>query len=655
MSTNKTKAQLLEELEALRSQVAAFEESEAERKQAEKESKLTSEHLSLLADTLPIVPFTSEAEGDFAVTYVDKSVTAVTGYQPQDLTSDPSFWSDRIHADDREQIFSQLSHLFDTGHHERVYRWRVADGTYKWFWDTLRLFSRPDGTKFIVGTWHDVTRQKSIEEELSASQARFLRILDSASSAIISVDVDQRIILFNSQAERTFGYQAEEILGKPLDILIPDRFSEAHRDHVGMFATQDAPARGMSERPMSLFGQRKNGEEFQIEVAISRFEEGGKPIFTAVLNEITERVEAENALRESEERLRAFATAIPEVALILDEDGQYMEVLTSQEDLLFMDAEQLKGRRLHEIFPKERADTFLSLIRKTIETEEPQTLEYELDVLGGHAWFAARTAPMSSISEGPRMVVMLARDITDHKLAEQELEARNLELEAYSHTIAHDLKAPLNLITGYSDLLLSDHGSASGEERGYLQIIQDTAMKMADMINQLLWLAKLRDTTEAIACVEMMPIVEDALARFKDRIDELNIAIDVAPDLPPAMAHDIWVEEVFANLIGNAIKYIGEDNPSPQITIKGKVQGKRVRYEVQDNGLGVPIEEQDRLFEMFFRVHHTGSEGLGLGLSIVKRIVTKLGGEVGIESSPGEGSVFWFTLLAPEPEVPRRM
>lgn len=228
-----------------------------------------------------------------------------------------------------------------------------------------------------------------------------------------------------------------------------------------------------------------------------------------------------------------------------------------------------------------------------------------------------------------------------------ELEARNSELDAYGHTVAHDLQNPLNLLIGYVALVKEEADALSPDAAGYLDVVERAAFKMAHMINSLLLLSRLRNAEGVIEEVAMGPVIGAALDRLQQEIEERSVQVKVADDLPPVMGYDIWLEEVLANLLSNAIKYIGRDNPDPRVTIRGFRQGELIRYEVQDNGVGIPPRMQARLFEAFSRFHEDEARGVGLGLSIVLRIINKLGGEVGVESTPGEGSTFWFMLPAP--------
>jgi signal transduction histidine kinase len=233
------------------------------------------------------------------------------------------------------------------------------------------------------------------------------------------------------------------------------------------------------------------------------------------------------------------------------------------------------------------------------------------------------------------------------KRTQQELSLRVKELDAYGHTIAHDLKSPLSGMLMGVDLLMrrfADELPQRGHD--YLDMIRDSGVQMNQMIDRLLMLAKLRHTKESAVPVEVGPVVEAALNRFRHKLEAHAITVEVIEPLPPIMGQAQWVEEVFANFISNAIKYRGLNQPNPQISIRGFRQEDSVRYEVIDNGVGISEEDQHELFEMFSRVDTSHEDGLGLGLSIVRRIMNNLGGQVGVESVYGKGSTFWFVLPA---------
>lgn len=226
----------------------------------------------------------------------------------------------------------------------------------------------------------------------------------------------------------------------------------------------------------------------------------------------------------------------------------------------------------------------------------------------------------------------------------KQLQMRNSELDAFTHTVAHDLKSPLAAVMGYTNLLAMTIGERSAEIDGYFNMIVSRVTTMGGIIESLLLLATVRDSSEAIGEVDVRPVIEAALTRYEGDIQQKQITVTIEDGLPQVMGYGPWLEEVFANLIGNAVKYIERNQGVRRIEIRGVTEDGWVRYEVHDTGPGIDPRDQSRLFHMFTRFHQNQAKGHGLGLSIVQRIVTKLGGSVGVISHPGQGSTFWFSL-----------
>jgi PAS domain S-box-containing protein len=231
-----------------------------------------------------------------------------------------------------------------------------------------------------------------------------------------------------------------------------------------------------------------------------------------------------------------------------------------------------------------------------------------------------------------------------------ELQERNDELDAFSHTVAHDLKTPLSLVLGYAQLLHEQRGPLSEDEfERYTRPIAVNARKMEDIIEELLLLASVRREEVQVEPLEMGQLVSEALQRL-DYLVEANQAEIVAPgSWPVALGYGAWVEEVWVNYVSNAIKYGGRP---PRVELGATIpdgEAGAVRFWVRDNGPGLTEEKRSQLFVPFTRLGQVRIKGHGLGLSIVRRIVEKLGGQVGVESSavPGEGAEFFFTLPRP--------
>ena len=234
---------------------------------------------------------------------------------------------------------------------------------------------------------------------------------------------------------------------------------------------------------------------------------------------------------------------------------------------------------------------------------------------------------------------------------QQEIAERDkliAELDAYAHTVAHDLKNPVGTLIGFSSLLEMSYTEMSDEElRLSVSTIARSGRKMTNIIEELLLLASVRKVKEVkIKPLDMGTVVAQALERLADMIAESGAEIITPKVWPVALGYGPWVEEIWTNYVSNALKYGGQ---VPRVELGGTVPESaddQVRFWVRDNGAGLSDEDQVRLFTPFTQIHQVRAEGHGLGLSIVQRIADKLGGQVGVQSEVGQGSVFFFTLPA---------
>jgi PAS domain S-box-containing protein len=276
---------------------------------------------------------------------------------------------------------------------------------------------------------------------------------------------------------------------------------------------------------------------------------------------------------------------------------------------------------------------------------------------------------VETLASSAAIAVVNARLIEELRQHTSELEARNEELDAFAHTVAHDLKSPLSYIVSFAEILKQGYDPRREQDLGYLQKIAKKGRKMAFIIDELLLLAGVRKIEELdIAPLDMANVVAQVLERMSDVIQEFQAEIILPPSWPAALGYGSWVEEVWVNYLSNAIKYGGQP---PRVELGSDLVSRDqwlaasrqkllspnhhsspadyrplVRFWVRDNGPGLTPDEQERLFTPFTRLNQVSTKGHGLGLSIVRRIVEKLGGQVRVESEVGEGSVFSFTLPA---------
>ena len=252
----------------------------------------------------------------------------------------------------------------------------------------------------------------------------------------------------------------------------------------------------------------------------------------------------------------------------------------------------------------------------------------------------------------PALLITL-RDITAHKRAEaelrriaQDLKARNEDLDAFAHTVAHDLKNPLSLMLGFADALAEDYETMPREQMGHhLKSIARSTRKAEHIINELLLLSSVRKEDVTARPLNMADIISEVEERLAGMLEDDQMQFIKPDSWPEALGYAPWVEEVWANYISNAIKYGGSP---PLVQIGATIQrNDTIAFWVSDNGEGLTAEQKDQLFTPFKQLSNVRAKGHGLGLSIVRRIVTRLSGRVGVRSEPGQGSTFFFTLPAP--------
>lgn len=233
---------------------------------------------------------------------------------------------------------------------------------------------------------------------------------------------------------------------------------------------------------------------------------------------------------------------------------------------------------------------------------------------------------------------------TEAMLEEQAktLAERNKELDAFAHTIAHDLKAPMNIIMGHAEIMQFKAKNIPHDLLVHLQTIAETGKQMGNITDELLLLAGMHQNSITLDPIDMASIIEGCKSRLAFMIKQYQAEITINPHWPVALGYPPWVEQVWVNYLSNALKYGGRP---PKIEFGSTYQTDgQIRYWIRDNGQGLSAEEQATLFTEFTRLNQVNVEGHGLGLSIVKRIVDKLNGQVGVESEVGRGSLFYFTL-----------
>jgi len=406
----------------------------------------------------------------------------------------------------------------------------------------------------------------------------------------------------------------------------------------------------------------------------------------------TERQRAEEALRDTNELLEKIFSTTHLLIAYMDTDFNFIRVNRAYAEADGREPEFFVGKNHFDLYPHEENE---AIFRRVVETGESYTayakpFEYaEYPERGVTHWdwtlhpvkdasgrveglalclvnvterirveeeltkhrdhleelVTERTAELAAANE------QLQREITERKRAEEalrqytvELEKRNEELDAFAHTVAHDLKTPLGHIIGFAQVLDKQYAELPEEElRRSLRTMVQSGRKMSSIIDEVLLLVGVRRMEEvAMGPLDLAGILDEAQQRLAYLIEKHQAEIILPESWPVALGYGPWVEEVWANYLSNAIQHGGRP-PRVELGAMEQADGM-VCFWVRDNGPGLTPEEQARLFTPFTRLDQVRSKGHGLGLSIARRIVEKLGGQVGVESEAGQGSVFTFTL-----------
>ncbi len=466
-------------------------------------------------------------------------------------------------------------------------------------------------------------------------------IIDGIEDGVLVLDEYGRIIDLNPAARQFIGRWNQQLVGQSIEQLGAE------------WAALHPVLQGGRKAALELkLGSDEHERFYDISVSPLRSRQGHLHGFTLIIYDITSRKRSEKAFRESEERYRKLVELSPE-AVIVHSTGKF--IYANPAGLQLFGASTLSDLAekawIDLVDPVDQ-----ELARRRVEQMQAQQSgvplsEYRLRRLDGTVFNAEVAAVEVNYEDQPATQVLI-RDISARKQAEEdlrrsmsELELRNDELNAFAHTVAHDLKNPLATFINFIQLLQLDidQGIAVEQLRQYVRVLDRNSQKMHNIINELLLLASVRSERELlIQPVEMEQVVHEAIGRLSFMIESYNANISIAAQWPVGLGYGPWIEEVWVNYLSNALKYGGRP---PEVEMGADIAGEgMIRYWVRDNGAGLSLEDQDRIFTPFERLHQVRAEGHGLGLSIVRRIIEKLGGQVGVESCPGEGSTFYFLL-----------
>ncbi len=362
--------------------------------------------------------------------------------------------------------------------------------------------------------------------------------------------------------------------------------------------------------------------------------------------EVQKRIAYTAGLLQGDVTIKTLIGSLAEGVVFINESGRIILINGRLSELTGYDNHEVMGQSLNIFIPNKLHEKHSSHVKKFFTEPKIRSMGIGMELIAkrkDNSTFPIEISLSFLDTESGRIGIGFLTDITARKKAEDELNKRNIELDAYAHTVAHDLNSSVASIVGLSEMLIDPENNLSKEEFDhYLKEIAQGGRKMNSIIRELLLFASMKKEDIDISEVNMKEVIESACQRLKYQIQEKAVQIEISKDILNCAGYALWVEEIWLNFISNAINY-GGDHPKIEISCSKNENGF-IKYNVKDSGEGISDELKAIIFNDKDRNKDRLTKGFGLGLSIVRRIAEKLDGYVSVESGPGKGSVFSFYL-----------
>lgn len=633
---------------------------------------------------------------------VNRTMCEMLGYSEAELAQ-----IDPTHPDDREEGLKLFRELIEGKResYQREKRYICKDGTIIWAELNAAVVRDQRGkARYIVIMVQDITERKKIEQALRESEERFKRVVENAPDPIL-IYRDTKWTYANPAATELLGYSLDELLSMNFwDIVHPEMQEQVRERGLARLRGEPIPPR------YEVKIVNKTGEERWVDYTATLIELEGKPAVLVLAHDITDLKRMQEDLVQYAKRLellRAIDRSILEskpieeivgmafsyirqlmpckrVSVILT-NWEKMEVEFLVEDPVagepFRSAVRFSLKGLTEIIALlqrgepiyipdvsawgELPSIFQAIWDPTIRSIISVPMRVNGNLIGtlnigseqanafsqrhlDAAMEIAHQLAVAFLQAKLREEVKLYTEHLEQMVAERtkELEEANAELEYFVATLAHDFRAPLMTIHGFAQALLEDYGDRLDETgKDFLQRIASSCDRLSQLITELRTLTRVRRGEMPLLPIRLEQIVKFVLDQLSALIDERGARIQVLSPLPKVMAQEAALVQVLQNLISNAIKFVPLDK-IPEVKIWAEERGEWIRVWVEDNGVGIPPEDRERIFRPFERLTRIERSGVGLGLAIVKAAVERMNGRVGVESEVGMGSKFWFELKA---------
>jgi PAS domain S-box-containing protein len=481
----------------------------------------------------------------------------------------------------------------------------------------------------IIGSSDDARLNNSLEGIILSN------IINHSDDAIISKTPQGIITSWNRGAEKIFGYTRNEVVGKHISILIPDDRTGEETEIIGKVMLGELVDHYETERC------RKDGSIISISLTVSPLKDSSGKIIG--ISKIARDITARKKLQEVQTRMSDIINFSDDAIISRTLEGIVTSWNRAAEKIFGYAESEMVGSSISILFPESHKDDepkIVAMISSGESVQHYQTERIRKD--GTRVLISLTLSPIKNTKGEVIGISKIARDITDRKRIEEEIILKNKELESFSYSVSHDLQAPLRRILHYAESLEEDyHDQLDEDGKKLISRISKNSLKMQQLINDLLAFSQLGRQEVVKSNVDMAQLTHAVVEELIPETQKVKVEIET---LKSVRGDRNLLKQVIENLVSNAVKYSGKKD-QPQITIGSEKKGREYTFFIRDNGVGFDMRYSEKLFNVFQRLHHVNDfEGSGVGLAIVKQIISKHGGKVWAKAAPDEGATFYFSI-----------